>query len=250
VSMGLMPRSTLMQLLETPVRFAPLLSRAVVPLAPGCGLVLVDAGFDRFPDRSVATDAARALALATPPKFVLLNEQAVEESAVFMQGPVLDAAVRGWEKIGNRVVAAGKAYHLDTEVVDFINSHWMEWRLRTDELETERTERESQRRASTAETAASGGHGSLGRRFYKEMLPKGFATTLASHFRLPPGQRVADIQRGLCQHISDLRIGVTATTPELLSYVDTVGVQVLAELGASFRERSGLKSREIRRELP
>lgn len=65
VATGLATMDTLTQVLEAPIRFG-----RVFPMVPAEGLVLMDAGFDRVPRMSVATDARRAAALSDPPKYV------------------------------------------------------------------------------------------------------------------------------------------------------------------------------------
>jgi tRNA pseudouridine(38-40) synthase len=75
---GLAPR-TLARLLAMPGKLElPAEAGEAGPLsffatAPGAGLLLLDAGFDRHPKQSVATDARRAAALAERPQFVLLS---------------------------------------------------------------------------------------------------------------------------------------------------------------------------------
>ena len=112
-------------------------------------------------------------------------------------------------------------------------------------------------------------------RRYRSMLPKGIATALAAHCRLPPGRMVADVQRGLCETMmataamttaaaeaaegvagasttsatttsatttsaatplpGDILLSPTATTEEILKHVDIVGVEELARRGQEHR---------------
>ena len=77
VTVGGLPSRTLEQLLAMPTRIqlppgSPE-QLSFYAMAPGAGLLLLDAGFDRHPKQSIATDAQRAAALAEPPAFVLLS---------------------------------------------------------------------------------------------------------------------------------------------------------------------------------
>ena len=101
------------------------------------------------------------------------------------------------------------------------------------------------------------------------MLPKGFATALATHCRLPPGRLIADVQRGLCENMiataatagaasrnlpraessscaakkSTLPpLSPTASTADILQYVDIVGVEALAQRGQEQRSSSHQKA--------
>ena len=173
---------------------------------------------------------------------------------------------------------------------------WADWRRDTDaaSAEAERVRDESNRRRAIASSSSSssstsdssssssassrgevpdkfrkGGQAYLGKRRYRSMLPKGIATALAAHCGLPPGQKIADVQRALCeimvatavdlekqQHtepvlapvsvldsvpggngevLLSLSLSPTASTEDILRHVDVVGVEELARRGRCHR---------------
>ena len=56
----------------------------------------MDSGFDRVPRQSVATDAERAAALATPPQFILMSEEAVGVASSFWRDQILPEIQDQW----------------------------------------------------------------------------------------------------------------------------------------------------------
>ena len=124
VTVGGLPSRTLQQLLTMPTRIQlPPDSPGELSfyaMAPGAGLLLLDAGFDRHPKQSVATDAQRAAALAEPPAFVLLssaqaslNEAWAEQlrarvGAVWKEVPAKRRAVASAEAAAASAAAGGE----------------------------------------------------------------------------------------------------------------------------------------------
>ena len=218
--------------LELPLRLAPRhyeqYQQALFVTAPAAGLLLVDSGFDRHPAMAVATTAANAQRLADPPKFVLLGAEAEAENDQWraelhrrivakwvVNSPTTSTTVakeeyeekceeeEGRTCLADRFAAQLSSFSATAAMEADLRALWEDWRDETGAAvaEAERMADESQRRAAVASGGAEDpdGKGFLGRRRYRSMLPKGIATALAAHCRLPPGRMVADVQRGLCE---------------------------------------------------
>ena len=219
---------------------APLLSRGLFPMAPAAGLVLMDSGFDRVPRQSVATDAERAAALATPPQFILMSEEAVGVASSFWRDQILPEIQDQWHSTsapaGTNLLEQyrkqAERLKLAPQDVAIVEDLWQKWKTEFGAEEEARAEQEKARR-----TAAACQPLRVEERGYRSMLPRGFATQLVAHFGIPPGQKAADIQRGLCAHIKDGHVSPTATAEELLAYVGTAGMDRLAKEGSVLSNR-------------
>ena len=295
--------NTLTYALQIPLRLAPRhydrYQQALFVTAPAAGLLLVDSGFDRHPKMSIATTGTNAARLADPPKFVLLDENAEAKSdawrselyrrigtkwmssssssslSPFKQHTTSDEPSESSTTcLADRFTAQLASFSATEEMEADLKSLWRAWQVESNIVATEadRVRDEASRRASMARSGAEGSRGgdaSLGQRRYRSMLPKGFATALATHCRLPPGRLIADVQRGLCENMiataatagaasrnlpraessswaakkSTLPpLSPTASTADILQYVDIVGVEALAQRGQEQRSSSHQKA--------
>ena len=271
VALGLLPEEALRQARDLPSKFT---SSPLFAMAPAQGLLLVDSGFDRHPKMSIATDAARAAALADPPAFVLLDDAGTRDNAAWRtrlrdkaacewsllprirkevaalpadSGPVAvgveDEGV--WDSLGEHFLRFARSRSPSPEALGELEAQWTVARGAATEAEAAKATREAARRAAFAEALDTDlgsfsrgrgeGESSASSRGYRGVLPKGFATLAASHLGLPPGRVVADVQRGLAVEIRRGRLSQSLDAEELLAQVDAAGWRHFAELGAKGR---------------
>eukprot|EP00616_Rhizochromulina_sp_CCMP1243_P000727 CAMPEP_0118966588 /NCGR_PEP_ID=MMETSP1173-20130426/4045_1 /TAXON_ID=1034831 /ORGANISM="Rhizochromulina marina cf, Strain CCMP1243" /LENGTH=535 /DNA_ID=CAMNT_0006915393 /DNA_START=59 /DNA_END=1666 /DNA_ORIENTATION=- len=243
VADGTVSHELVSQALELPERLAHQFRQALFPLAPACGLLLVDAGFDRFPVNSIATDAQRAQDLATPPKYILLSPEAAEDNARWrlrLQEHVVDAwTAPAAAEFSQRFLPNFK---VDPAVPAYVASRWAAFRRDDAHKRADRARREEEIRERHAATQSDG---PATARTYRSLLPQGFSTAAVAYFRTVPGQRIADLQRGLSLCIQEGQIPHTATTKELLDFASTYGEGELIRRGSEERlSRQGSKKQQ------
>ncbi|CAM9243178.1 unnamed protein product [Chrysoparadoxa australica] len=86
---------------------------------------------------------------------------------------------------------------------------------------------------------------------YKDLLPQNFSTDIAVKLRMMPGNRVADLQRGIAAKVVAGDLSINLTSEELLDRATEIGIEELMSLGEGLKlppgkQKGGRMSKKIK----
>lgn len=230
IARGTLPEELLELALQLPVEMH-------MPLAPPTGLFQRTSGFSMLDPRAgfAAMDAEQATLCMLPASgFVLCDAPGTEAAEAFVLRVEAEIA-RLWREGGE---AEAWSQKLDAvrvpqpAVLAELRALAGQAAEREEGFKQQQAEGDERRRRSSLEDGVS----------FAGVMPRRFATALMVRFRLIPSWRVSHVQHALAQRLRrwskqpDERPAGISSPPEiaeLLEYVESVGLQALAEEGAS-----------------
>jgi len=207
-----------------------------IPVAPPQGLVLVGQNFARYANAVLMDTQSLKEILGegvlndeTKRVQVLMSEDMVAKSKQFEEEKIRPEIARAWQVEGvySEWAEYAERFRMDEGILNELKTRQAEVEEKLIADQQGKSERDIRRRLHKLEK------GDLDSDSYREILPNQFSTELCCKFGLLPGKRVADIQRALVEHFVNKSIKDSASTQQILDYVESIGIEALAKQGSS-----------------